>query len=288
MVAGEKYDPPTVTRAPSTTDPYSRILRNTRMYASGMCSAPRHTRSASRSARKANTFTLTLFCSLRLISRCRSRLSFIVVPLARSTWHDEMREWRGRTKVRHVALESAFSGPLRSVTWIIFTRAPRSDDLDLASHVVVDDRLGLDLDEHLGIDEPPHLDHARRRTDGAKCLSMRATDLLPPPDVGHVDPRADDVRQSCAGAREGGFDVSQRLSRLGIRVARANHAPGCVGRRRAGDVDGVADSDCARVANDRLPRRSARDILSHVSVSALARHHVQVHLPDTSGWPCHP
>ena len=54
--------------------------------------------------------------------------------------------------------------------------------------------------------------------------------------------------------------LRERLHRLRVGVAGADELSVRSGGRRPGDVDDVADADGARVADDRLPRRAARDV----------------------------
>src|SRR5262249_2294717 len=74
-----------------------------------------------------------------------------------------------------------------------------------------DDRVCLDLDEHVGIYQPAHLDHRRRRADGGEDLAVSAADLLPVRDVRQVHPSADDVFHLRPGLFERGADGLERL-----------------------------------------------------------------------------
>ncbi len=130
--------------------------------------------------------------------------------------------------------------------------------------------LGLDLDEHGGIDQPSHLDHRRRRTDVAENLAVGAADFFPVLDVGDVHPRAHDVAERGSGLLERGSDVPKRLDRLRIGVAGPDDPAVGAGRGRPRNVDHVSDPDGPRVADDRLPGRAAREVPPHHGPPAAA------------------
>jgi len=87
-----------------------------------------------------------------------------------------------------------------------------------------------------------------------------ATDRFPIVDVHDVDAGADDVLHARPGLRERRLDVAEDLHRLCVRVVRADDRAVGADRGGAGDVDGRADAHGARVADDRLPSRAARDV----------------------------
>src|SRR5712664_4423671 len=89
---------------------------------------------------------------------------------------------------------------------------------------------------------------------------MRSSDCLPMIDVRHIHPRAHDVRETAARLLERPADVSQRLDGLRVWITRSHNLSAGVGRRRARNVDHTTYSHCARVADDRLPRRPAGDV----------------------------
>ncbi len=88
-----------------------------------------------------------------------------------------------------------------------------------------DDRIGFDLDEQRGLDQPAHLDHGCGRPDAAEHLAVRLSDLLPPVDVGDVHAGPHDVRQLGAGLLQRGLDSAQRLAGLLADVAPADRPP---------------------------------------------------------------
>ena len=122
-----------------------------------------------------------------------------------------------------------------------------------------DDRIGLDLDQHVRVDERRDLDHRRRRTDRSEDLAMRSADRFPLGDVGDVHARAHDVADRRAGLVQRAHDVGERLASLRVGVANADDLAVAPRGGRAGDVHGVADANGARVADDRLPWSSGRD-----------------------------
>src|SRR5438034_1631069 len=106
-----------------------------------------------------------------------------------------------------------------------------------------------------------HFDHARRGTNLAEKFSVRAAHLFPFGNVGDVNARAHDILQCRTGLRERGFDVADGLDGLRAGVAYAHNSS--VGPRRRGsrNRDGVADAHRARVTDNRLPGRSAGNVL---------------------------
>src|SRR3989442_3165289 len=78
-------------------------------------------------------------------------------------------------------------------------------------------------------------------------------------DIGHVHARAHDVAETRSRLLECATDVPERLDRLGVRIPRSHDLAARIGRRRAGNVDDASHPDRARIADDWLPRRAARD-----------------------------
>ena len=99
--------------------------------------------------------------------------------------------------------------------------------------LVTDNRVRLDLDEHVTLDEPRHLDHARGRTDRPENFAVCLAHVLPIANIGHVDARANDILEVCASLFERTLDILKRLDRLGIRIAPPNDAARFVSRRRS-------------------------------------------------------
>ena len=92
-------------------------------------------------------------------------------------------------------------------------------------------------------------------------ISMGASNFFPFGNVGHVDARADHVFQGGSSLSERGFDVADGLYRLRASIAHSDDASVWSSRCRSGNRDAIADAHGARVTDNRLPRRSARDIL---------------------------
>src|SRR6266403_2390599 len=124
------------------------------------------------------------------------------------------------------------------------------------------DRVRLNLNKHFRRNQLAHLYHAGRRTDLAEKFSMRAPNFLPLGDIGHKDARPHNFLQTGARLRERRFDVLDRLHRLRAQIAHAYNLPIRPRRRRPRHRNDVADSYCPRVPHNRLPRRTARNILT--------------------------
>src|SRR5437868_7035465 len=63
-----------------------------------------------------------------------------------------------------------------------------------------DERVRLDLDQHVGVDQPPDFDDAGRRPDRAEDLPVRAADRFPVGDICDVYAGTHDIAQLGASA----------------------------------------------------------------------------------------
>src|SRR5262249_17240461 len=100
------------------------------------------------------------------------------------------------------------------------------------------------------------------RADATEDFAMGAADGLPVArDVKHVDAGAHDVLQPGAGALQRRLEVLERAHSLRAHVADADDLAVGPGRGGARDVDHVAGAHGARVADDWLPPRAARNML---------------------------
>jgi len=120
-------------------------------------------------------------------------------------------------------------------------------------HIAIQNRFGFDLHQDFRRDQPFDFDHARRRPDVLEALSVGAANLFPFINVDHVDTRSDDVLQGCSSAQQRGLNILENLDRLLIRVAGSDDFDARVGCRGARDVDHVADSNRARISDNRFP-----------------------------------
>src|SRR4051794_28217891 len=108
-------------------------------------------------------------------------------------------------------------GMTRTAKLISPLRAPR------CSRPRPSDRIGLDLDQHLRVDQRRHLRAGARRTGVAEALPVGATDLLPAGGDGDEYARADAVGEREAGPLEGFREDPQRFPGLRTRVAGVGH-----------------------------------------------------------------
>jgi len=84
--------------------------------------------------------------------------------------------------------------------------------------VVSDHCIGFDLDKHVAIDEPRHLDHARGRADRPEDFAVRFANVFPIANVGDIDARTDDIFEACADSFERSLNIFEHLDRLGVRI----------------------------------------------------------------------
>jgi hypothetical protein len=145
-----------------------------------------------------------------------------------------------------------------------------------------DDRVGLDLDQHVGIDQAPDFDHRGGRTDVAEGFAVRTADRLPLRDVGDVHAGAHDVAEGRARRGQRARYVGDRLSRLRVRVTLADDRAIGAGRRRSGHEHPVPDAHRARIADQRLPARAAGKILAFHRVGSYSHSIVAGGLPEMS------
>ena len=120
------------------------------------------------------------------------------------------------------------------------------------SVIGVDDRVGLDLDHGVVIDESGNFDQGQRGADLAELLTVKFADFPPFRDIRHENPRADDIGGLAAEGLDRGDDDPERppglsLHRRGVAAIRFD-------ADRPGDGDEIASADGARIADRRFPR----------------------------------
>src|SRR6266550_5078040 len=109
--------------------------------------------------------------------------------------------------------------------------------------MVFDVRVGLDLDEHLAVDEGADLDHRCRGSDIAEDLAVRAADGFPiTSDIHDVDTRPNDLIESGTGARERAADVGESLLFLGPAATDTDELSVGIRGGRTGDVYPLTDT----------------------------------------------
>src|SRR6266481_160554 len=160
--------------------------------------------------------------------------------------------------------ESYKAEPMKTLRPIAnpLSRRGRRFSVSFTSFTSFDHRIRLNLHQHFRRNQFTHFHHAGRRTDLTEEFSMRAPDFLPLGDVRHKDARAHDVLQTRTRLRQRRFNVLDRLHCLRAQIAYAHNLPIRSGCRGPGHGDHVADSYRPRVAHNRLPCRTARNILS--------------------------
>jgi hypothetical protein len=122
-------------------------------------------------------------------------------------------------------------------------------------------RVRFNLHQHFRRNQLTDLHHARRRPDRSKELAMRPSDLLPISDVRHENPRPHHIFQSGARLRQRCFDIPDRLYRLRIHIADSDNPPVRPGRRRSRYAHPIPNPHRSRIPDDRLPLRTARNVL---------------------------
>src|ERR1700745_2231551 len=91
---------------------------------------------------------------------------------------------------------------------------------------------------------------------------MRFTDLVPVSDVCDEDAGANNIFHAGPSFLESRLDVLERLHRLRVGIANADHLPIRRSGRRAGYMNLCTHAYCARVTHDRFPRGAAGDVLA--------------------------
>jgi len=146
------------------------------------------------------------------------------------------------------------------------------DDKSLFAVSFLDDGVGLDFHEHLRRDQLAHLHHAGCRTDFLEEFAVRPADFLPLFDISDEDSCADYVRHGGSSALQRRLDVAQRLERLQKSIANPNNLSIGARCRRTRYADVIANAHGTGVTHDKLPGRSAGDVLSwHVDFSVHTR-----------------
>ena len=103
--------------------------------------------------------------------------------------------------------------------------------------------VGLDLDEHLAVDEGADLDHRCRGADIAEDFAVRAADGFPiTSDIDDVDTRPNDLIESGTGARERATDVRESLASLSRGVTDTEELSVGIRGGRTGDVYPLTDT----------------------------------------------
>src|SRR5512142_2031274 len=93
-------------------------------------------------------------------------------------------------------------------------------------HSAGDDRIGLDFDQHVRIDQAFDFDHGCNGPDVPEDFAVRAAYFLPLIDVGHVDACPNDVVERRACLLQRGFDGLEGLYGLRVGIALADQPGG--------------------------------------------------------------
>ena len=120
----------------------------------------------------------------------------------------------------------------------------------------------LDLYQHLGGDQLRNFHHRSCRTDLSEKLSVGVANFLPIRNVEDKHSRTDHIFEIRTGLVKSGFNILQRLHRLGISIADAHDSAIRVGGCGSGDVNLITNPHRSRVTYHRFPRCPARDVPS--------------------------
>src|ERR1700731_662580 len=123
-------------------------------------------------------------------------------------------------------------------------------------------RLRLPLRQHFRRDQLAHFHHARRRPDLPEKRPVRPANPFPFSNLWHINSRPPNGFEARACFDQCRLDVLDRLHRLRAQIARADDLSVRPRRRSSRHGDGIAYSYRPRVAHDRFPRRTARNILT--------------------------
>jgi len=120
----------------------------------------------------------------------------------------------------------------------------------------------LYLHQHFWGDQLRNFYHGCCWTDFSEELSVGPANLLPIRNVEDKHSRADHILEVGAGLVESGFNILQRLHRLGIGIADAHNSSIRVGGCGSGHVNLITNPHRSRVTHHWFPRCPTRDVLS--------------------------
>jgi len=127
--------------------------------------------------------------------------------------------------------------------WRLTVRGSVVQQLRSSAVTLFDVCVGLDLDEHLAVDEGADLDHRCRGADIAEDFAVRAADGFPiTSDIDDVDTRPNDLIESGTSARERATDVRESLASLSRGVTDAEELSVGIRGGRTGDVYPLTDT----------------------------------------------
>src|SRR5437879_9481594 len=101
---------------------------------------------------------------------------------------------------------------------------------------------------------------------------MGAADRLPVIDVRKEDSGPHDMVEARAGLGQGGFDLSEDVDGLTIRVARGDYKALFIHGGRARDGDPWTDANGPRISDNRFPLRTRRNVPAFHAVPAPKDH----------------
>src|SRR5439155_7848895 len=130
------------------------------------------------------------------------------------------------------------------------------------------DRVGLDLDEQVRIDEAADLHHRRRRSNVAEELRMGAAHGLPVIHVRKEDSGSHNIVEACAGLGQGGLDLSEDVDGLTICISRGDDKTLFIHCSRARNCDPWTYADSPRISDNRFPLRTRRKVPAFHAVPA--------------------
>src|SRR5580704_3213608 len=125
-----------------------------------------------------------------------------------------------------------------------------------------DEGVRLDLHQNLGRNYTRYLHHRSGRLYVVEIFAVGTPDLLPLRDVHNIDARAYDILHAGSRLRERALNILERLHCLRLNVPYADDLAIRPGRRGSRNMDVRSDFYRARVADDRLPRCAARNVLT--------------------------
>jgi hypothetical protein len=133
---------------------------------------------------------------------------------------------------------------------LLFVLPAHADTAAVAGTLVSDNRVSLDFDEHVGVDQGRYFNHGRRWMHLAKYLAVSTANSLPLADICHIYPGPNHIGQTGTGVLERPLDNFETSSRLDIGIADTDDLTILTNGCGTGNRDMGANPDRAAIADN--------------------------------------